>query len=150
MNRILGIVMVLALLGLTGSTVASTSTFLLPGCLQDQYGNQYSQLIEDLRHNIVTGVVIPMQQGCTTTPWTMVGSWTVNSSGQTILELTVANNSGTGACTPIYKLKGPYPGANWFYDTGLQGNQEFKYATCSPSSPVVPDTGAGGAYGVNK
>ncbi len=144
MKKILGTFACVALLAstLTGGTSAVPPS--LPTCLQDQYGNQYDHLTTDPLHGIVMGVV-NNTEGCPG-PWTMVGSWTVNSSGQVILELTAANN-GSDGCVPIYTLKGPYPKSNWFYSDGFGGDQPFKYAACSASSAVIPDKGVGGAHG---
>ena len=136
--------LLLFVVGLAISAGGSTQDFVLPQCLQDQFGNQYQNLVQDNVHHIVTGVVYNAQ-GCGQ-GWTMVGSW-VPTDKFTVLELTVANNSGSD-CAAIYKLKGRYPNANWFYDFGFEKKQGFKYAACSANSPVVPDMGVGGAHGL--
>lgn len=149
MKKILGTLACFTFLvsSVSGGTGSGTVAPRLPTCLQDQYGNQYDHLATDPSHGIVTGVVTNAE-GCPG-PWTMVGSWTVNSSGQVILELTSANN-GSDGCVPIYKLKGPYPRSNWFYMDGLRNDQAFKYAACSATSTVVPDEGVGGAHGMKR
>ncbi len=140
--------LLLFVVGLAISAGGSTRDFVLPQCLQDQYGNQYQNLVQDNVHHIVTGVVYPGQQGCGVSgDWTMVGSW-VPKDKFTVLEITVANNTLPTSCVPIYKLKGRYPSANWFYVDGFQQSQPFSYTTCSANSPVVPDAGVGGAHGL--
>jgi hypothetical protein len=145
MKKVLAIVSVLTFLGFSAVTLAATSAFVLPSCLQDQYGNQYSNLAQDTFNGIVTGTVTVKDAACAGIPWSMVGSWTVSSNGRVILELSVANNGGTGQCTSIYKLKGPYPQSSWSYADGF-GGQNFKYAACSASSPVVSDAGPLGTH----
>ena len=145
MKKVLAIVSVLTFLGFSAVTLAATPAFVLPSCLQDQYGNQYSNLVQDTFNGIVTGTVIVKDAACAGIPWSMVGSWTVSRNGKVILELSVANNGGTGQCTPIYKLKGPYPQSSWSYADGFDG-QYFKYAACSASSPVVSDAGPLGTH----
>lgn len=144
MNRMIFVV-VLALASQTMARDHSTPSFVLPSCLQDQYGNQYFQLSMLTNYGIVTGQVKPGQNQCQAN-YTMVGSWTLNSAGQVILEISVANNSGN-SCASIYKLKGPYPFADWFYSSNQNTAQNFRYAACSADSPTVPDTGSGGTYG---
>ena len=145
MKKILAMLAGTVFLGLSALTVASAPTFVLPSCLQDQYGNQYDHLVQDFTHDIVTGVAVVKDSNCTGIPWSMVGSWTVNSRGKVILELSVANNGSTSTCVPIYKLKGPYPQSSWSYADGF-GGQNFKYAVCSASSPVVSDAGPLGTH----
>jgi hypothetical protein len=145
MKKVLTMVSVFAFLGFSTITLASAPGFVLPSCLQDQYGNQYSNLVQDTFNQIVTGTVIVKDAACAGIPWSMVGSWTVSSNGKVLLELSVANNGGTGQCTPIYKLKGPYPQSSWSYADGFDG-QNFKYAACSASSPVVSDVGPLGTH----
>jgi hypothetical protein len=148
MNRILGMILAgVAGAGLSVSTFAASRPFSLPGCLQDQYGDQYQNLVLDHVHHVVTGTVKVQQ--CGSDSWTMVGSW-VGRHGYTILELSVANNGGTSGCVPIYQLKGPYPVANWYYDFGIVRNQKFKYAECSTDPPTVPDSDVGGARGMKR
>jgi hypothetical protein len=145
MKKVLAMVSALSVLGFSAVTLASTPAFVLPSCLQDQYGNQYTNLVQDSTHDIVTGTVINNDSYCVGIPWSMIGSWTVNSSGKVILELSVANNGNPSQCVPIYKLKGPYPQSSWSYADGFD-DQNFKYATCSASSPVVSDAGPLGTH----
>ncbi len=142
-----GMVAVIAFLALSVSLVgSSTSAFVLPTCLQDQYGNQYNNLVVDQVHGLVTGTVLN-NQGCSSDAWTMIGSWSVNSNRQTILELSVGNNTTGSSCSStLYKLKGPYPHADWNYTDGY-GAQPFRYAACSANSAVVPNTFEGGTRG---
>jgi len=140
---VLGTVATLLFLGASGSMNGSAPPgFSLPACIQDQYGTQYDQLVVDSVHQIVTGVIV--NPGCGD-DWSMVGSYTIDRNGPVILELSGANNDGDTACVPIYKLKGAYPSANWFYNTGFQTNQPFKYAACSAPSERR-DTGSGGMF----
>ncbi len=149
-NRILGIALALVFLGSGVHTAAAPSAppFSLPSCLQDQYGNQYQNLKQDYVHNIVTGTPVS-GQSCTDSALTMVGSWATSAGGDTVLELTVASSDLSG-CVPIYKLKGTYPTSQWYYDAGLEGNQQFRYAACSGNSAVVPDNGTPGTHGMRK
>jgi hypothetical protein len=147
MNRILMMLVAIACTSMSVSAFATSQLFTLPGCLQDQYGNQYQNLHLDREHHVVTGKVVAAS--CTDHPWTMVGSW-ANQRGSTILELSVANSDATRNCVPIYKLKGPYPTANWYYDDGFHLNQEFKYAECGTDPPTLPDTDIGSPRGMKR
>lgn len=142
MNRTKGIALVVAFLVLGVSMLSSsTPVFTLPTCLQDQYGNQYDQLVTDPVHGLITGVV-HNHQDCPNDSWQMIGSWSTNSSGQTTMEISVANAT-PDICIFMYKLKGPYPRADWYY-TSDQTYQPFQYVACSADSAILPDTRIGG------
>jgi len=148
MNKLLGIVAVLAFLGPSLNTMGSSTTFVLPACLQDQYGDQYDNLVVDSVHGLVSGVVnLNPLNPCSSEQWSMIGSWMVNANGQTILELTASSAPGVSQCVSMYTLKGPYPQSSWNY-VGGYGRQGFHYVGCSANSAVLRDTGVGGVYGL--
>jgi hypothetical protein len=143
MNKLLGIVAVLSFLGPSLNTMGSSATFILPTCLEDNYGNQYANLVADSVHGIITGTVIN-NQGCSTDTWSLIGSWSTNSGGQTILELSAGDSTTGSNCFPMYKLHGPYPYASWNYVSGY-GAQPFRYAACTAGSAIVPNNELGGS-----
>ena len=68
-------------------------------CLQDQYGNQYSFVV-DAQHQYVFGTV-KNNQGCAE-QWPLTGSYTETPAGL-LLELTAANPDGAfAACVNTY------------------------------------------------
>ena len=109
---------------------------IFASCLIDQFGNKYEFTI-DKDHKYVYGTVTNVQCGDT---WPLSGSY-VKKAGFFQLELTAANPNDGDACVPIYKLKGAYPNAAWYYVTGY-GDQEFTYTVCAhPGKPLRVEHG---------
>lgn len=143
MKKIVLLVVVSTLLCLGAAKLQTPAPFTLPTCIQDQFGNQYDSLVVDNQHEVITGTVIN-NQGCSV-DWPMIGSYTVDSIGRVIMEISAANPT-PGTCTPMYTLRGPYPTAYWNYTTGF-GSQRFVYAACSSRATLPSDSGVGGAHG---
>jgi hypothetical protein len=119
----------------------------LPSCLQDDYGNQYTNLFIYPPTGVVIGTVQSVQ--CPDDVLTMLGTGVTGPNG-VVLQLTVADNTGPGAvCVPIYQLSGVYPIAEWIYPANVTG-KKFKWAACSANADVRPYSGKGGALGVEK
>jgi hypothetical protein len=142
----------LAVAILLGSSVAVLGSGrahpALPSCLQDNYGNQYTNLFFYPPTGVVIGTVQSVQ--CPNDVLTMLGSGTTDQSNGLVLQLTVADNTGPGAvCVPIYQLSGVYPKAEWIYPDTVAG-LTFKWAECSENAAVRPYSGKGGALGVEK
>ncbi len=109
-------------------------------CVQDQYGNQYN-LVEDPVHRSLTGTMTNVQ-GCSSTSWPAVGSYVrLTPNGVTIVEITCANPDPFG-CVSIFKLKGTWPEAEWYYEFGY-GAQAFIYAPCGSSPSAISGPGLG-------
>jgi hypothetical protein len=121
-------------------TIASAGdapdALVFPSCLVDQYGNVYNFTI-DKPHKFVYGTVTN-NQGCAST-WPLVGSYT--GKGGLHLELTAANPDDS-VCIGVYKLKGDYPNAEWYYAFG-PGGQAFQFTACSDTKPVQSSTRGG-------
>jgi hypothetical protein len=144
MKRLFGVLAVTVLLGSGVSLLGSGSAFTPPSCLQDNYGNQYQYLFFNTLDQQVFGIVNNVQ--CPTDILSMIGSWTVDKSNKTVLEFTVANNTGSAAvCVQEYELKGVYPSATWYYPDGANG-ATFNWAQCSTDAAVT-GIGKGGALG---
>jgi hypothetical protein len=118
----------------SASAVDLPPTTTIPTCIQDQYGNQYDQLVFDVQHRIITGIVHQTQCGA---DWPMIGSWDGDAAGQIILELSAANFPNSAGCVDMYKLRGLYPEAEWNYTSGF-GSQPFSYVACG-TRPLVAE-----------
>jgi hypothetical protein len=94
--------------------------------VQDQYGNCYTFTV-DLAHGYITGHATN-HQGCAGGTWPLLGSFEATSAG-TMVEFTLRNPSPTSGCVPAYKLKGIWPHAEWYYESGF-GAQPFTYTAC--------------------
>jgi hypothetical protein len=149
MKRRLWLPFVAVLLSSSVAVLGSGSgSVSLPSCLQDDYGNQYTNLFFYPPTGVLIGTVQNVQ--CPNDALTMLGSGVINKSNQSVLQLTVADNTGPGAvCVPIYQLNGVYPDAEWIYPDSVSG-PKFKWAACSANADVRPYTGKGGALGVEK
>lgn len=149
MKRHLWLLFVAILLGSSVAMLGSgRGQFAFPSCLEDDYGNQYTNLFFYPTTGVVIGTVQSVQ--CPNDALTMLGFGALDKSNRMVLELTVADNTGAGAvCVPIYQLSGPYPDAEWIYPDTVGGLQ-FKWAECSANAAVRPYSGKGGALGVEK
>jgi hypothetical protein len=149
MKRHLWVLVVAILVGSSGGLLGSGGgRGVAPSCLQDDYGNQYTNLFFYPPSGVLIGSVQSVQ--CPNDVLTMMGSWVINKSNGVVLQLTVANNTGPGAvCVPMYQLSGVYPNTAWFYPDDV-GGQPFKWAACSANAAVRPNTGKGGALGLEK
>jgi|HubBroStandDraft_1064217.scaffolds.fasta_scaffold00024_77 hypothetical protein len=149
MKRRLWLPFVAVLLGSSVAVLGSGSGQpSLPSCLQDDYGNQYTNLFFYPPTGVLIGTVQSVQ--CPNDALTMLGSGVINKANGSFLQLTVADNTGPGAvCVPIYQLSGVYPHAEWIYPDSVGGLQ-FKWAECSANTAARPYTGKGGALGVQK
>lgn len=145
MKKPFGILAVTILLGSSVALLGSgTPAFRIPSCLQDDYGNQYEYLFFNTVNQKVSGFVNNVQ--CPNDVLSVIGSWTIDKSDQTVLELTIADSTGPAAvCTPEYQLRGKYPTASWHYPDG--DGPTFKWSTCSADAIVPPNGGRGGALG---
>ena len=114
---------------------ASLSTTI---CVQDQYGNQYTFLVDEA-NQYVHGTVLS-GQGCLTPTWPVTGSY-VKANGQLVFEVTAANPLGAaGNCVTTYKLKGAYPSFGWYYENGF-GGQLSTFVTCGSEATANPQQG---------
>ncbi|UCG44888.1 MAG: hypothetical protein JSV58_05720, partial [Candidatus Bathyarchaeota archaeon] len=113
-------------------------------CLQDQYGNVYDFEV-DLDHNYIYGLFYS-NQGCDAPIWPLTGSFARGEGW--MIELTGANPLGDSdpSCVPVFKVKGIYPNAAWYYADGY-GGQEFTWTHCGAA--ITEDAGQGGIFGVN-
>ena len=73
-------------------------------------------------HGYITGHATN-HQGCAGGTWPLLGSFEATSAG-TMVEFTLRNPSAASSCVPDYKLKGIWPKAEWFYESGY-GAQPF-------------------------
>jgi hypothetical protein len=149
MKRHVRILLVAVLLGSGVAVLGSGgSDVVLPSCLQDDYGNQYTNLFFYPPTGVLLGTVQNVQ--CPNDALSMLGSGVLNKSNHIALQLTVADNTGPGAvCVPIYQLSGVYPHAEWIYPDSVAG-PTFKWAECSANAAVRPSGDKGGALGVEK
>jgi len=149
MKRHLWLLAVAVLLGSSAAVLGSGGGHAaLPSCLQDDYGNQYTNLFFYPPTGVVLGTVQSVQ--CPNDVLTMLGSVAMDKSNGVVLQLTVADNTGPGAvCVPIYQLSGVYPNAEWIYPDSVAG-LTFKWAKCSANAAVRPYSGKGGALGMEK
>jgi hypothetical protein len=94
--------------------------------VQDQYGNCYTYTV-DVAHGYITGHATN-HQGCAGGTWPLLGSFEATSTG-TMVEFTLRNPNPASGCVTAYKLKGIWPKAEWFYESGY-GAQPFVYTAC--------------------
>jgi len=109
-------------------------------CIQDQYGIQYSIVI-DSTHKSITGTAHDSSGGCSFADWPIIGS--INYLSSTLIsgkayEITVINPAGDAgdSCVPGYMLKGNFPKGAWYYVGGF-GAQRFTYVPCGTLAPVT-------------
>ncbi|MDD2724120.1 MAG: hypothetical protein PHH59_08895 [Methylovulum sp.] len=126
-------------IGLFGAAQVS-----IAGCIQDQYGNQYT-LTVDGKHNSITGTAVMAQ--CSGEVWPVIGSNVIIGSDKNynIQEITTIKPQGsTSSCVDFFMLKGTYPSFSWYYGSGY-GAQASKFVACgSPTiAPAAGETGNG-------
>jgi hypothetical protein len=127
-------------------------------CVQDQYGNQYNFVTDNLnRYAYGSATMVKTTiQDCDTPTYHITGSWVRSSrihpqTGTSVInyELTAANPLGDSdvGCVATYKLKGVWPDGEWYYIAGISPvPQPFTFADCSvpaDDTGVSGETGAG-------
>ena len=108
--------------------------------MQDQYGNCYTFTI-DAAHGYITGHATN-HQGCAGGTWPLLGSFEHVTAG-TMVEFTLRNPSPASGCVPAYKLKGIWPHADWYYESGF-GAQPFTYTPCGGHIAAAADAKTSG------